>query len=208
MHLDPALPFALWLLPEKDCADRLAKTIAELAQRHGTRAFVPHITLCSGSSPADGAGRQQAALALARRWSPLELQVEGLQAGADAFTFLFLRLQLLHPPGAALIREALEGLPDCHGPAVGLHLSLLYADPTPGAPGASIDRRALAQALAPQLEPQAGGASDGGVIRCDRLALVQPAPGGWRDGWPWRVAAISPLTGVLRAAEEDSSNGS
>ena len=195
MHLDPSLPFALWLLPEQDCADRLATTIAELAQRHGTRAFVPHITLCSGSNAADGAGLHQTALALARRWSPPQLQVEGLQAGADVFTFLFLRLQLLHPPGAALIREALEVLPDCHTPAVGLHLSLLYADPTPGGPGASIDRRALAQALAPQLGPQAGGARDGGVIRCDRLALVQPGPGGWRDSWPWKVVVTEPLVG-------------
>ena len=190
MGLDPTLPFALWLLPEQHCADRLATTIAELAQRHGARAFVPHITLCSSSNAADGAGLHQAALALARRWSPLQLQVEGLQAGADVFTFLFLRLQLLHPPEAALIREALEALPDCHAPAVGLHLSLLYADPTPGSPGARIDRQALAQELAPQLASQGSGG-----IRCDRLALVQPGPGGWRDGWPWKVVVTEPLMG-------------
>jgi hypothetical protein len=189
--LDPSLPFALWLLPEQDCADQLATTIAELAQRHGTRAFDPHITLCSSSSAADGAGLHQAALALARRWSPLLLQVEGPQAGEDMFRFLFLRLQLLHPPQATLIQEALEALPDCHAPAVGLHLSLLYADPTPGSPGAHIDRRALAQALAPQLASQGSG----GVIHCDRLALVQPGPGGWREGWPWKVIVTEPLMG-------------
>jgi len=189
--LDPSLPFALWLLPEQHCADQLATTIAELAQRHGTRAFVPHITLCSGSNAADGAGLHQAALALARRWSPLQLQVEGLQAGADVFTFLFLRLQLLHPAEATLVHEALVALPECHAPAVGLHLSLLYADPTPGSPGARIDRRALAQVLAPQLASQ----GNGGVIRCDRLALVQPGPGGWRDGWPWKVVVTEPLMG-------------
>jgi hypothetical protein len=188
--LDPTLPFALWLLPEQDCADQLATTIAELAQRHDTRAFVPHITLCSGSNAADGAGLHQAALALTRRWSPLQLQVEGLQAGADMFTFLFLRLQLLHPPEATLVQEALEALPECHAPAVGLHLSLLYADPTPGSPGAHIDRQALAQELAPQLAPQGSGG-----IRCDRLALVQPGPGGWRDGWPWKVVVTEPLVG-------------
>ena len=190
MGLDPTLPFALWLLPEQLCADQLATTIAELAQRHGTRAFVPHITLCSSSNAADGAGLHQTVLTVARRWNPLQLQVEGLQAGADMFTFLFLRLQLLHPPEATLISEALEALPDCHAPAVGLHLSLLYADPTPGSPGARIDRRALAQELAPQLAPEGSG-----VIRCDRLALVQPGPGGWRDGWPWKVVVTEPLLG-------------
>jgi hypothetical protein len=193
--LDPTLPFALWLLPEQDCADQLATTIAELAQRHGTRAFVPHITLCSGSNAADGAGLHQAALALARRWSPLQLQVERLQAGADMFTFLFLRLQLLHPPEATLIREALEALPDCHAPAVGLHLSLLYADATPGSPAARIDGQALATKLLSELAPQLASQGRGGVIRCDRLALVQPGPGGWRDGWPWKVVSTHPLVG-------------
>ena len=182
---EPCVPFALWWLPAPASAQPLQQCIAELARRHGAPVFHPHVTLCSGVGSADGAERRQVAGALARRWSPLQLPVEGLAWGADFFTFFFLRLR--PPPGVDWIGEALEALPGCQGPPVGPHLSLLYADPTPGAPGAAIDRSHLAQELPPQL---------GSPIGVDRLALVRPGAGGWRHVWPWRLEATFPLAGV------------
>lgn len=179
---EPCVAYALWLLPAPASGDRLQPCIEELARRHGTPAFAPHITLCSGEGSADGADRRVAAEALARRWSPLEFPVEGLAWGADFFTFFFLRLR--QPPGVDRIAEALAALPGCQGPPVGPHLSLLYADPTPGSPGATIDRPQLAQELTPQLSSPIG---------VDRLALVRPGAGGWRHGWPWRLEATFPL---------------
>jgi len=184
---DPTLPFALWLLPEPTSTDWLDHSIRELAERHAAHPFAPHLTLCSGHGSADGVDRRRAVESLARGWAPLELRVDGLAWGQDYFTFLVLRL---HPPrGVDLIGEALVALPDCHGPAVGLHLSLLYADPAPEVGGAAIDRAALGRELAPQLAQPGCGCS----IRFDRLALVQPGPGGWRHGWPWRIDSTFPL---------------
>jgi hypothetical protein len=187
--LEQTLPFALWLLPARACADWLDRSIGELAERHGAQPFVPHLTICSGHGPADAPERWKAVEGLSRRWRPLALKVDGLDVGADYFTFLFLRLD--PPHGVDLIGEAVGALPGCHGPAVGLHLSLLYADPIPGAPGTAVDRVALVRELTPQLAQQGSPA----LIRFDRLALVQPGPGGWRHGWPWRIDATFPLVG-------------
>jgi len=187
--LEPTLPFALWLLPAPVWADRLDNCIGGLAQRHGVQPFIPHLTICSGNGAADGSDRRQAVEGLARHWCPLALKGDGFDWGQDYFTFLFLRLH--QPLGVDLIGEALVALPGCHGPAVGLHLSLLYADPPPGAPGPAIDRAALGRELAPQLAQQ-GSPS---LIGFDRLALVEPGPGGWRHGWPWRIDTTLPLQG-------------
>jgi len=183
--MDPGLPFALWMLPAPACADRLDHSIAELAQRHGSLPFVPHLTICSGNGAADGSDRRKAVEGLSRHGCPLALEVGEFDWGQDYFTFLFLRLH--EPRGVDLIGEAMEALPGCHGPAVGLHLSLMYADPTPGASGPAIDRAALVRELAQQ------GSSS--LIGFDRLALVEPGPGGWRHGWPWRIDATFPLLG-------------
>jgi hypothetical protein len=187
--LEPALPFALWLLPAPACTDWLDHLIRDLAERHGADPFVPHLTICSGNGAGFRSDYRKAVQALARCWCPLALKVDGLEGGADYFTFLFLRLHQTH--GDDLIGEALGALPGCHGPAVGLHLSLLYADPIPGAPGTAVDRVALVRELTPQLAQQGSPA----LIRFDRLALVQPRPGGWRHGWPWRIDATFPLVG-------------
>ena len=177
----------MWLLPAPAWADRLNCSIGELAQRHGANAFEPHLTICSGHGSADGADRAKAVEGLARSWRSVALRVDGLECGPDYFTFLCLRLH--HQPGLDLIGQALLALPGCHGPAFGLHLSLLYADPTPGAPGSAIDRGALVQELASQLVQK--GRDRG--ISFDRLALVQPGSGGWRHGWPWTIEATFPL---------------
>ena len=181
MGLEPNLPFALWLLPASNWADRLENCIGELAQRHGTDPFVPHVTIASGTGSADAANCESAVECLARKWCPLELKADGLDWGPGYFTFFFLRLE--QPPGLDLIGEALASCPGCHGPAVGLHLSLLYADATPGSSSLAIDRAALEQEFLSQLDPKGSEYS----LSFDRLALVQPGPGGWRYGRPWRI---------------------
>ena len=203
MGLEPNLSFALWLLPAPAWADRLEHYIGDLAKRNGTHPFVPHVTIGSAHGSTDGDDHGSVVERLAREWSPLDLKVDGLGWGPDYFTFLFLRL--LQPFGVDLVGESLVALPNCNGPAVGLHLSLVYADTAPGAAGAVIDRTVLVQELAPQIEQQATDSS----INFDRLALVQPGPGGWRHGWPWRIHSTFPLVGEGEApcsgiAEEPS----
>lgn len=194
----PPLPFALWLLPATAVAEPLQRCIDGLARRYGAPPFAAHLTLCaaegSDAAPDPLAQAIAAAESLARSWPPLELAVEGLAWGEDFFTFLFLRLR--EPAGSSPLREALAALPGSRGPAVGPHLSLLYADPAPGAPGAAIDRAALARELAGRLAPDRGPLRHGSIL-FDRLALVRPGPGGWRHGWPWRVEATFPLASAV-----------
>lgn len=111
------------------------------------------------------------------------------------------------PIEAGLIERALQLLPGGHGPAIGLHLSLLYADPPPetpapsadaspaGPPGEASDLQALSQSWGPRLTRQPSRAEGEGVILFDQLALVQPGPGGWRRSWPWNVVTRVPLRG-------------
>jgi hypothetical protein len=189
IDLEPTQPFALWLLPAEPWANRLERTIADLARRHGTRAFLPHVTLCS----AQGAKDASALEALASRWRPQQLTVAGLHWGDDAFTWLYLRL--LPSPGTDLIGEAQQAFANSHPPAIGLHLSLLYGIPAPGAPGVAINHPALAAELSSKVVPQLELGDNHNGIPCDRLALVQPGAGGWAEGWPWRLAATHPLIG-------------
>ena len=198
--LEPTLPFALWLLPAKPAADQLERTILDLAQRHGTRAFLPHVTLCSGQAVNDASALNE----LATRWRPQQLKVEGLHWGEDAFTCCYLRL--CPSPGADFIAEAQQAFANSHPPAVGLHLSLLYAIPAPDvpfapSPGVAINRPALKEELQSQLpwlqtrHPDPNVDPNPITLSFDRLALVQPGRGGWRDGWPWKVIATEALVG-------------
>ena len=96
---------------------------------------------------------------------------------------------------STLIDAALKALPNAHGPAEGLHLSLLYAEPLPEAPLAAGEAESLIQALGRGALPLLSTAPAEPLILFDRLALVQPGPGGWRQGWPWTLVTSERLRG-------------
>ncbi len=169
-------PYALWLLPAAEQGQVLQALIERLAGRYEASDFAPHVTLCAG----DGSGAREplleASAQLAKCLSPLELALAGPAWRDDFFTFFYSPLP--EPAAAALLEQARAAFPGSSGPPVGPHLSLLYAEPEQGQPGAAIDREALALELAPELPARLG---------FEALALVRPGPGGWRHGWPWRV---------------------
>lgn len=218
MDLEPSRPCALWLLPAEPWAEQLTRVIADLARRHSGPCFLPHVTLGSTNRPGHGPKPLIALQALAHQWGPIALRVEGVIQGDDFFTCFALRLRqprgLILSDGAqaetgltetaspesalipsTLIDAALKALPNAHGPAAGLHLSLLYAEPLPEAPLAAGETEALIQALGRGTLPPLSTAPAEPLILFDRLALVQPGPGGWRQGWPWTLVTSERLRG-------------
>ncbi|MCP9916304.1 2'-5' RNA ligase family protein [Cyanobium sp. ATX 6F1] len=173
---EAAGPYALWLLPAPEQAQVLQALIERLAERYEAPAFAPHVTLCAGDRSGALEPWLEATATLASRLAPLELATAGPAWCDDFFTFFYLLLP--DPAAAELLERARLAFPGSDGPPLGPHLSLLYAEPEQGQPGAAIDRAALARELAPELPAR---------LSFDSLALVRPGPGGWRHGWPWRV---------------------
>ncbi len=178
-------PYALWLLPASEQAQVLLALIERLAGRYEASVFAPHVTLCAGVGSGAREPLLEASAQLAKRLEPTELALAGPAWCDDFFTFFYLPLP--EPAATALLEQAHAAFPGSGGPLVGPHLSLLYAEPGPGRQGGAIDRAALARELAPELPARLG---------FEALALVRPGPGGWRQGWPWRVEARFSLGAV------------
>jgi len=115
---------SLWLVPVDEARRALSRLIAELAERLGTPAFAPHLTLVAGvTRSADDVVRRAGDLALALE--PLSLPLRGPEGRDETFRCLYLpvgeTLKLLATH--ALARSALRlGDEPLHEP----HLSLVY----------------------------------------------------------------------------------
>lgn len=115
---------SLWVMPRGEEAQRLAALIDELAARHGTPRFAPHLTLLPLVEGAEDDVLARAA-ELARELPPLEVRLLGPETRDEYFRRLFVRaeatpaLREAHARAAARFgREANPGfLP---------HVSLLY----------------------------------------------------------------------------------
>lgn len=170
-------PFALWLVPAQDIRAALEARIGELAERCGGPRFPAHATLLSGRAP-DAAVRG-AMDRLAAEIAPFAAAVEGLGSTDDFFTFFFVRLAM-HPA----FGRAGSAIAGAHGPRVGPHVSLAYAEPP-----SRCDRAALRAELAPALPPS---------VRFDALEWAAPGSGGWRDVARWEVRASAALAAAAR----------
>jgi hypothetical protein len=166
--VNQAAELALWLLP----ADPgIQGVIDRLAARHATHPFAAHVTVLSGLTPPDAATACAALAELALHCAPIALEIAGAGESDEYFETAFLR---------CVENEALRTLRDRaqrvlgpgRAPAIGPHVSLVYAE----LPRAT--RRAIADAHAQAIA---------GPLRCARLALVQPGPLGWRRVEQWCV---------------------
>jgi hypothetical protein len=178
----------LWLLPCPDDAQWLQDLILELAQRHGTPVFEPHVSLHVGDYPrtADIAG---AIAATAVRWPPLCLKAHATRETEAFYRSVFVEIAEDEADGprlAGLRRELVQALceqADAGPPQAGSegaaraeaadleralagfdfrpHLSLLYSN--------------LAQPVRAALARQNDLRRR--VIVFDRIAAVRPAAG-------------------------------
>ena len=115
---------SLWLVPEGRDAERLSALIDELAARHGTPRFAPHLTLLPLLGGAEDDVLKRAAR-LARELPPLEVRLVGPETRDEYFRRLLVRaeatpaLREAHARAAARFgREA--------DPTFLPHVSLLY----------------------------------------------------------------------------------
>lgn len=118
---------SLWLVPEAEAGDRLARLIARLASRLGTPAFAPHVTLLPGlAAPADEVVRTTGRLLA--DLEALSVALRPPETRDDPFQRLFLPVamtfRLVH--AHAVVRSAFA--PGDERPFEP-HLSLLYGHP-------------------------------------------------------------------------------
>ncbi|MSQ10893.1 MAG: hypothetical protein EXR52_07835 [Dehalococcoidia bacterium] len=98
MNLDTQAPpvlqgYALWLCPAEPAAAQLAAAINALAEREGTPAFRPHLTLL-GAMTGPEATRTAQVERLARRLQPVPLPVTAVTAKPDYFRSVVLEVAL------------------------------------------------------------------------------------------------------------------
>jgi len=79
---------SLWLLPPETLRARLATLIAELARRHGTVAFEPHVTLLGGIA-APEESLLGGARGLVARLRPFDVRLGDVGFGAELFHCVF-----------------------------------------------------------------------------------------------------------------------
>jgi putative hydrolase of the HAD superfamily len=125
---------AFWLIPQQPERSRLRQWIDDLAARYDAPAFDPHLTIYSCHRT-----RQQHELAvlaaLARRFAPLRLSVQGLDSGRSLTRSVFLMLQTNRV--LARLHDTLHhNVPQPSRYRCDPHISLLYRllpTPLPGA---------------------------------------------------------------------------
>jgi hypothetical protein len=175
-------PFSLWLVPVEERRSELSTIINNLAARHHTPRFEPHVTLCSGNILTAGPPEE-----LADRLDRCCAQLAPISAGFDRLghtdrylTYFFARLE---GEGAAVVttlQSRLAGALDAPGtPEIGLHLSLMYCEPD-----IAIDRSQLAREVKPRLSSR---------VLFDSVRLVMPARGDWRDVASWQIVHTAKL---------------
>jgi 2'-5' RNA ligase len=115
---------SLWLMPEGETSEALAGRIEALADRLGTAAFAPHVTLLPGVLGAES-NVIETARALARELGPLTLEPSHVDGTDTHFRCLFFRVRTSEALLAAHTRAARRFGRD-PDPAFDPHLSLVY----------------------------------------------------------------------------------
>ncbi len=121
---DTAVGMSLWLMPEGGVGDRLRVLIGELARRHRTPSFPPHLTLLGGIPGPEDAALSRAA-GLARGLGPIAIRLGAVETSDEYFRCVFVRAEPTEALRGAHVdaRAAFAGA----APTPFLpHLSLLY----------------------------------------------------------------------------------
>ena len=118
------MPLSLWLAPPPDLNRRLAAAIADLARRHGTTAFEPHVTLL-GELEGPEAALVPPVGVLARRLRPFEVRLDDVATGTEMFRCVYLTA-VETPELLGAHARAREALGVTTAEAFRPHLSLVY----------------------------------------------------------------------------------
>lgn len=167
--------YAVWLTPAPYDQRLVNAVIRDLAVLRGGTAFEAHVTLCSGESDVGKEALIASLRALAGVLRALTIDLGRLDGTADFFALLFARMALPED----LLPRAAAAFPGSHPPGAGPHLSLLYGEPA-RRPVRSASETSIAARLP-------------AVVHFDRLTLVSPMSGDWRDLTRWRTLAREPL---------------
>lgn len=165
------MTYSLWLKPEQHHTDRLQHRIKQLARRHISHRFTPHVTLCSNiqNKPSTGV-----LAALANRHAKLSLVAVNVQHSSNHYRCLTLALRR-DQTLCSLRTDALHALNAQRKVApYNPHISLLYAKLSPA------HRQALSRQVPAELLRHCTG---------DTLQLV------WTEGTEalWHVVEQHPL---------------
>ena len=118
--------YALWLMPNGEVYDRLARVIIELGHKYQAPVFEPHVTLLAGipgpEEPIVGQCHRLAAMV-----EPYSIQLNKLDQLDEFYRCVFVRVQETGPVMETNLK-AREFLGLEQGPPYMPHLSLLYGD--------------------------------------------------------------------------------
>jgi 2'-5' RNA ligase len=121
---DNAVGMSLWLMPEGAVRDRLRVLIGELARRHRTPLFLPHLTLLGGIPGPEEAALSRAA-GLGRALGPIAIRLREVETSDDYFRCVFVRAELTESLRGAHV-DARAAFPGAAPTPFLPHLSLLY----------------------------------------------------------------------------------
>jgi putative hydrolase of the HAD superfamily len=167
-----AFTAALWLVPDEPAVQA---AIDGLAVAHGAPRFRAHLTLLGELTLRSAPAACQALADLAASSAPIAVPVTGAGESEAYFATAFVRCAET-PELTALRALAQRVLGAGRAPAIGPHVSLVYAH----LPRAA--RRAIASAHA-----------IAGSLRFSSVALVQPGSRGWEQVEQWREICRHPL---------------
>lgn len=116
-------PISFWLVPANPCQLMLATLINRLADKYGAPRFLPHVTVLATELAQDESPLQILESAT-KGIGPLELELLGVDHGADRFKSVFIQL---NSEPIMVLNSALRD--SCRHPGdyqLDAHLSLLY----------------------------------------------------------------------------------
>jgi hypothetical protein len=175
MVAEELLPFGIQLIPTGEDSNALNRIIQDLAEKFNTSPFPAHVTLCSGYAPAAAFSPEIAARVdrVCRELGPISAMLSDIDQTDDYGTFFFAKVRVVDGEGTTLQSRIAAVVEAPERPTVGLHLSMMYSEPS-----AEIDRAELALRVKPKLPTR---------VLFDRLRIVMPERGDWRDVESWKI---------------------
>ncbi|MGE0310440.1 MAG: hypothetical protein AB7P21_02285 [Lautropia sp.] len=205
------VPTAIWLLPDPPTRAAMQPILDRLALAWDAPRFDAHVTVHVGDREADLADDVDAALRdAALRSPPITLVARACEHSDEYFRTLY--LPLAAGPRAEGSAAGAHASPEA-SPVHALRETLVAAQAARDRTHPSVDDAVAAYRLAPHLsllyarldnaaraalcERERRHLEEGAVLRFDRIALVQPAPGQvdlsqvshWRVGAHWPLGA-------------------
>jgi hypothetical protein len=180
MVAEEVAPFGVWLIPTDDDSRKVNGIIEHLARKYDRIPFPAHTTLWFGDFSTVGSRDKLARLIseICARHDPISAELDDIGYSDDYGTFFFVKLNAAGALGQ-LQADTATVFDHAKRPVVGLHLSLIYNDPT-----AQIDRVELAREVRQCLPLR---------ISFDKIQIVTPHRWNWRDVENWKIVYTARL---------------